>query len=273
MNYTVNNVQIRWVNDACYELKLPDGKGILIDPFVNHSTNRQLTNEDIEGAQYMLVSHTHFDHTMDIGELSEKFDSEIFVGRESALCLAETFDIPSYRITPVYPNETYYTDDFRLDTFWAKHIKLGTFDKPSAIKEGTPFKEAGVPDDQLPLNLHGSYEYSNFIITLKNGFRIMVWGGGVTTDALERVKKYDVDMAIVQFPRNTPDQIVRMCNAIHPQLVFPHHHEVFEEIMNMDMNDAIRQVQEGVAKTNPYTTIVNPVKGKWYQISTQAVLL
>ena len=87
------------------------------------------------------------------------------------------------------------------------------------------------------------------------------------------MKKYDVDAAIVQFPRNTPDQIVRMCNAIHPQLVFPHHHEVFEEIMNMDMNDAIRQVQEGVAETNPYTTIVNPVKGKWYQISTSAVLL
>lgn len=186
--------------------------------------------------------------------------------------LAKVYDIPAYRINPCYPGETYWADDFRLDCFWAKHITLGIGDRPSMILSGEAFKGMGVAEEDLELNFHGSYEYSNFILTLKNGFRLMVWGGGVTTDALERAKRYDVDMAIVQFPRNTPDKIVEICDAISPQIVFPHHHEVFSEIMNMDMDDAIRQVQEGVEKVKPETKVINPVKGKWYSVATTVSL-
>lgn len=32
------------MNDACYELKLPNGKGILLDPYIDHSNNKLLGN-------------------------------------------------------------------------------------------------------------------------------------------------------------------------------------------------------------------------------------
>lgn len=267
----VNCVKIRWFNDACYELKLPNGKGILIDPYIDHSENKLLDSSAVEAADYMVVSHTHFDHTMNIGDLSEKFDSEIFVGQNAVVPLAEYFDIPGYRLTPCYPGETYYTEDFKLECFWAKHIKLGTFDVPSIWTSGQ-FEKEKLPTEMSALNTIGSYEYTNYIITLKNKLRIMIWGGGVTVDALKRVKQYDVDIAIVQFPRNTPEQIITMCNAISPQVIFPHHHECFESVMGLDMDECIRVIQDGVAKSSPDTLVVNPVKGKWYDLKLSVLL-
>lgn len=268
---SVKGVQIRWFNDACYELKLPNGKGILIDPYIDHSENKLLDSSAVEAADYMLVSHTHFDHTMNIGDLSEKFDSEIFVGQNAAFRLAEYYNIPGYRLTPCYPREVYHTDDFQLECFWAKHIKLGTFDVPSAWTTGTFGGEGNVPVEMAALNIAGSYEYTNYILTLQNGFRIMVWGGGVTTDALERVKGYAVDLAIVQFPRNTPEQIIRLCSTIRAQVIFPHHHECFESVMGLDMEKCIQMIQEGVSRQAPNTLVVNPAKGQWYTLGMSVV--
>jgi hypothetical protein len=270
---TVPCCKIRWFNDACYELQLPNGHGILIDPFIDASENRLLPSSAVEAADYMLVSHTHFDHTMNIGDLSRKFNSQIYVGRDATIELARYYDIPSYRLNPCYPGETYWTDDFRLDCFWAKHIKLNDDDRPSKIEDGAMFAAMGVPRDQMQLNLHGSYEYTNFLLTLKNNFRIMIWGGGVTTDALERVKQYKPDLAIVQFPRNTVEDIVRMCTAIGCQVIFPHHHECFTSVMGLDMEECIRTVQQGVKAQAPNTLVVNPQKGKWYSIQTAVTLL
>lgn len=117
MEQSVNCVKIRWFNDACYELKLPNGKGILIDPYIDQSPNKLLPCSAVEAADYMLISHTHFDHIMDAGDLSRKFDSQIYVGRDSAIGLARYFNIPAYRINPCIHGETYRTDDFRLDCF------------------------------------------------------------------------------------------------------------------------------------------------------------
>lgn len=272
MMMNVDCVKIRWFNDACYELKLPNGKGILIDPYIDASPNKLLASSAVEAADYMLVSHTHFDHTMNIGDLSAKFDSQIYVGRSAAIELARYYDIPSYRINPCYPGESYWTDDFRLDCFWAKHIKLGVDDCPSKIEGGSFLGAMGAPLDQMQLNLQGSYEYTNYFLTLKNNYRIMLWGGGVTTDALERVKQYKPDLAIVQFPRNTIEDIVRMCNAISCQVIFPHHHECFTSVMGLDMEECIRRVQEGVAVQSPNTLVVNPEKGKWYRVQTVVAL-
>ncbi len=33
----VETVKLRWLNDACYEFKLPNGKGILVDTYMDAS--------------------------------------------------------------------------------------------------------------------------------------------------------------------------------------------------------------------------------------------
>ena len=68
---------IRWINDACYEIRLPDGREVLIDPYIDESPNHVL-HMDAEGADYVLISHTHFDHVLSLGTIVERFEPQIF---------------------------------------------------------------------------------------------------------------------------------------------------------------------------------------------------
>ena len=89
---TDHAIRIRWFNDACYEIHLPNGKGILVDPFINESKFRTLSYDDVEKADYILISHTHFDHVLGLARVSRRFDSAIFAGAGAGVELARCYE-------------------------------------------------------------------------------------------------------------------------------------------------------------------------------------
>lgn len=68
-------VRLRWLTCSCFEVKTPDGYSIVIDPYIGESKATELTAQDIEGADLILVSHTHYDHITDVKYLMDKFGS------------------------------------------------------------------------------------------------------------------------------------------------------------------------------------------------------
>lgn len=270
MNYQSENLKVRWFNDACYELKLPNGKGILIDPYINGSRYRVKSVEDVEAADYILISHTHFDHVMDIGEVSQTFDSKIFAGNMSGMELAKYFDIPGYRMNLCSPGDVIFTEDFKLECFRAKHTKLGDFDRPSNWPEN--LKQENLKEEAAAMNLAGSYEYLNYLLTLPSGFRVLVWGGGATIDGISHAKEYRPDVSIAQLPRESTDDIADLYGAIGGRVIFPHHHDTFLE-MGMEGMGRIEEVVEKTAERAPDTMVICPEKGKWYQIVTTVKLM
>lgn len=270
MEHQLENLRIRWFNDACYEIKLPNGKGILIDPFIDESKFRVKSSDDVEAADYILISHTHFDHVMDLGKVSRRFDSKIFAGNLSGIELAKYFDIPGYRMNLCGSGDTIFTEDFKMECFRGKHTKLGEFDRPSNWPEN--LQKENLKPDAMAMNLAGSYEYLSYLITLPSGFRILVWGGGADMDAVMHAKEYRPDISIAQLPRESTDEIACLYAAIGGRAIFPHHHDTFLEMGE----EGLRRIEEVVEKTRqraPGTMVICPEKGKWYQIVTKISLL
>jgi len=259
-----HGLRLRWFNDACYEIELPNGKVILVDPYIDHSQFKLLGSEAVTGADYMLLSHTHFDHVMNVGDLSRKFNSRIFVGRASAVELAKYYNIPGYRIYPCSAGNVFEMEDFTLEVIYGRHTNMGDMDCPGNMKENV--KQFGVDEGMSDLMLQGSYEYCNYLITLPDNTRILIWGGGATPEAINLAKHYHPDVSLVQIPRESAEQIAELYLAVGGKLIFPHHHET---ILGLEGGkERIEKMLEIVREKAPYLHVVCPKKGKWYSVGT-----
>ena len=70
------SVKIRWITTCCFEVVLPNGKVILFDPWTGKSegypdftVETGMTAADFTGADYIILTHAHFDHTEGVPEL------------------------------------------------------------------------------------------------------------------------------------------------------------------------------------------------------------
>ena len=262
-------LRIRWFNDACYEITLPNGKGILIDPYIDESKFKKLDSDCVEHADYILISHTHFDHFLDLAKIADRFDSQIFVGQGSGMELAKCYDVAGYRMNFCSPGEHIATDDFELQVFRGKHTKLGDFDRPAKWPEN--IAKDGLDPKTIELNMWGSYEYMIYLLTLPSNFRILIWGGGADTRSITQAKEFAPDVAIAQLPRESTDAVAQLYAAIGGRVIFPHHHDFFIA----QGEPGMKVISETIEKTKKLaldTLVISPEKGKWYRIQTSVEL-
>ena len=193
---TSQALRIRWISVQCYEIILPNGKVIVTDPFyldasiydeMTELTKSQKMERDVysqtgfsvdnfTGADYILLNHVHGDHCNLVGELWNKFYGRILCPAECCEELAKTFDIPYGTIYPLYPNNTYYFDDFTLKTYPGAHdnrsFREGRFRRPSDPKDQYAGLEGfGVP---CPSRLGGlgSIFNLNYVVETQQNFKI-----------------------------------------------------------------------------------------------------
>ena len=259
-------VSLRWFNDACYEIRLPGGKTILTDPYIDSSRNHTLTAEDVEGADYILVSHTHFDHIVELGQIAEKFRSKIFVGASAGLELAKHFDLPGWQMYACSPGDRYELEDFTLECFRGKHTFLGDIDRPSKWPENNA--RDGIDSALQTLNMLGSYEYSLWLLTLPDHTRLLIWGGAVLPETVNQARHFHPTISIAQYVMQGPEAMEGLYRAIGGQVIFPHHHEpVLAKEGGLEEMKAVaaRMAERG-------TMVVLPEKGRWYTIRTRVEL-
>ena len=75
-------VSIRWLTIACFEIRVGDFR-IVIDPCIGESPRAPFGPEVIEGADIVLLSHTHWDHITDLAYVMEKFHCPVLCGELS----------------------------------------------------------------------------------------------------------------------------------------------------------------------------------------------
>ena len=69
-------IRFRYIYCQCYEIVLPGGVTIVTDPFISGAVD-DFTIDDLSGADYIILSHTHFDHDMDTRKIWDKFHGRI----------------------------------------------------------------------------------------------------------------------------------------------------------------------------------------------------
>ena len=108
-------ISLRWLNNAGFEMILPGGAHLLVDPWLDEAYMYPVPLKEIERADYVLLTHTHFDHADSIGRIQEKFPkAAVFVGDLSADALCMEYHLNVERLFRVRHGETYQFDDVKI---------------------------------------------------------------------------------------------------------------------------------------------------------------
>ncbi|MBE6121617.1 MAG: MBL fold metallo-hydrolase [Erysipelotrichaceae bacterium] len=273
------NVSIRPFNVGCnFQLVLPNGTTILIDPwFTGNEFPGGFTREDITAADYIILTHAHFDHDLDVGYFVRKFNSKVFVGALSALDILKFHRIPYDNIFPVFPNSKFTLDEFTIDFYQAKH-------NPSGGRTWNPEGIAPVEGHEA-CDTWGSMESLDFLLTTKNNFRILCASGRVVwNDLFDICREKAPDMLLRQAgvrkgtgdmktgQQVSPEELAQLMVRYGAQTIFPFHHDVLIKRQGLDwVNHYMDQVAAEVERIDAGAQFVNPVACRWYSIGSDVI--
>lgn len=274
----IKGLKFRYINYACYEIVLPNGKVIVVDPCIVMKTPMpgetecrkiDFKREDFTGADYIILSHTHPDHTLEVGYLAEKYQSKVIVGAMSSYALAEAYDINMDQVYPCFPNEKFEMEDFTIEVFRGKH----TFTrKKSTIGDRLQHRQMEEYSEAAHLaSIWGSMEYCDYVITTKENLRIFICGGQPQwfyfTNVDEIVKTKAPNIVLRQSSsKYTPEEFGRHMDHFGPQLVMPLHQDGIERASGMKKEEYFGRANQELERIGSQTRILDPVPLKWYSI-------
>ena len=249
---------LRWLSVSCFELRC-GSTAIVTDPYITDCAATDLTWEAIERCDMILLSHGHSDHITDIPALTETFRPLILCGDQTAMPMAKWLNYTPSRIYPMYPNLELDFGDVKVMGVYGRHQEQnrGYNDKIARYKPETP---AGL----LAMGHAGCFDYSNYLLTLPNGTRILIWGNDPTPEQAALCRSLQPDVAILQ--RSVPIAKIgtkgEFAAAIGCKVLIPHHHD----FRAVDDPAIVARFGEEFLKRVPDGTFIAPKHGEWISL-------
>lgn len=229
-----NGIQLRWLNTAGFEIIMSNGKHILLDPFLSGTLNGiecyPVALDEIEGCDYLLLSHIHVDHAADVAVIQKKFPKlNLFVGDLSADPLCTWQDVDCARMYRVRPGEKYQFDDITIQVLAGRHTESSR----GYYRRSPQFTRA---DGSLELGgWFGNLEFQNYLITTCDGTRIFVWGGMTSEDQIHAAAGLNPNIALMHVsPKQDFHEFARLTSAMNAQVIIPHHYDFTEALFDAD---------------------------------------
>lgn len=260
-------VQIRYIYCQCYEMKLPGGTTIVTDPFISGGVD-DFSVDDITGADYIILNHTHFDHDMDTRRLWDRFHGRVICQKEVAMEVARFFDIPYSSIYAVGEECTYYLPEFTLQTFHGLHdnrkAREGTDKRPSEMSDTTQ-KRHGVEGHFL-LDQMGAVYMLNWVLTTPENFKIAFNAGQDFEEHARHLDDVRPNVMIRHRIRSySPEEYARQCHRVGCQFILPWHHSNALRT-GEDLNAYFEKVNAALKEMGSSAKAFNPEPYRWYTI-------
>lgn len=118
------SVNLRWLGYVCFEIVLPSGKVLLTDPFIDCSPTSPLKWEEVTGADYIALTHGHYDHITEVGPLARKFSSRVICSNQVADPLVDFFALDPSLVTRVTAGDRLEFKDLSVEVKRSEHISL-----------------------------------------------------------------------------------------------------------------------------------------------------
>ncbi|WP_234117353.1 MBL fold metallo-hydrolase [Clostridium hydrogenum] len=283
------SVRIKWNGYAFNEIKLPNGKNIVIDPYYHNVDNKYILDKTktaadiVDGCDYVLFTHTHFDHSRDFPYVLKKYPLVPVVMPESAISSFNyAYGIMSinYNVQGVSNNDKLEFPDFTLETFLGKHTsRKNMFKDPKTIP--IYFNKEGQFDPFIFEFFETGTIILNYKITTKEGFTILIWGGQIPSE----YRKYNYlgtnpDLMFYQMAANNlgdgtalnignrENPVATMLGdfiaSVNPKAAVPYHQEKFSM---SDLNSIAEQCAERGNLKGTTTSFVSPETHKWYRFT------
>ena len=248
-SFLKSGLQMRWDNTAGFEIRMANGKHILVDPYLNASVNGlpcyPFDLDRISRCDYLLLSHIHFDHAQDVKLIQKKFPAlRLFVGDLSADPLCQWQDISCSKLYRVRPGEIIQFQDLKIEVFAGRHTEASRGSRRAKSVDSATGKFR--PDDWF-----GSLELQNYLLTTCDGTRILIWAGMTSEDQIYRFGGLCPDIALMHIsPKQSFGEFARLVKAINPKIIVPHHYDCTEVLFH-----AIPQMMDDMSQENKYAFV------------------
>ena len=273
--------RMRWLGTACFELKLPNKRTLVIDPYVDDSVSAPITSDAFDGCDFLFITHGHYDHILDAGKLSRRFAPRIFCNRAAAESLIQYQGIAPQRITQVRPGDVLNENGLVVEVVRGVHVdfareykrltgqELGAEaeDPVAAIKKALLrlFQTDRLPEKFWEwMTQYPQGEQLNFVFAPEGGSRIYMAGSYPDRAVIEAAGKVNAHITLLQvLPGNTlqgiEEETARVALASGCRIVVPHHHDaLFEGATDTDLSQL-----KGIFERRGLR-FMELVPGRWY---------
>jgi len=134
----MNPLRMRWLGTACFEIVLPNGKTLVIDPFVDDSVSSPITSDQFEGCDYLFLTHGHYDHILDAGKLAARFNPVIYCSQLVSESLAVHLGINSDQVRTVTAGDIVRINGMTIEVIQGTHVEFISDYKRLTGKEFQP---------------------------------------------------------------------------------------------------------------------------------------
>jgi L-ascorbate metabolism protein UlaG (beta-lactamase superfamily) len=213
------SIKITWYSHATLGLEV-GGYNILVDPYFTGNPAATTTAQDVP-ADYILVTHGHFDHVGDAAAIAKRTGAMVISNFE----IAEWMDKQGVQKTH------------------GQHIG-GAHAFPFGTLKLTPaLHGSGLPDGTNGGNPTG------FLLTPKDGMKIYIAGDTGLFSDMKLIGQEGIDVAFVPIGDNYtmgPDDAYKAVELIMPKHVIPVHYNTWELIAQDGVKWAERVARLGV---------------------------
>jgi L-ascorbate metabolism protein UlaG (beta-lactamase superfamily) len=276
------SIEMRWLGTACFEIVLPTRQTLIIDPYLDDSVGAPVGSADIEGCDFIFITHGHYDHILDVGKLAERFSPRIFCSDAAARSLLKFQGVSPALLRMVKPGEIIREKDLTVEVLQGFHVdfskeykRLTGDELPKDPADPTGIvKEARVAlfgsdkvHDQFSdwMNMYPQGEQLNFVFDPVGGRRIYMAGSYPDPSAIETAQQAKAHITLLQvLPGNIlpglEEQVVDLAMASGCSVAIPQHHDpLMEGARETDLSELKRIFAE---KTDIVFKDLAP--GKWY---------
>lgn len=194
--------QIIWYGHATFGMQIGEFQ-LLIDPFFSHNPVSPIKAEDVE-ADYILITHGHFDHVGDSEDIAKRCNSTIIANAEIAGWLAK-------KKLNVHPQQI-----------------GGGFHHPFGYVKLTP----ALHGSKLPDGSYGGLA-AGFLITTIDKKKVYLAGDTGLFSEMALIGEEGVDLAVLPIGDNYtmgPDDALRAIKMLKPKVVIPMHFNTWDLI-------------------------------------------
>lgn len=217
----------------------------------------------IQRADFVLVTHTHYDHILDVPHIALKTRANV-IGTESTENVMRAYRVPEEQLITVRGGEDYQFSGFSVKVIPSIHSPLDHkhyFSSASAL-----------PGMKAPLTLEQIHPEGGtlaYLIRLR-GHQILAFGG---MNCLEReITGLEPDVALIgagASRKEIYDYSGRLMRALnYPAIVLPTHWDNFLEPYEASQQaalDALQSFTQEIVKASPKTRVIVP---KYFEVIT-----
>ena len=274
-------VEFTWLGTTAIILK-SDKKTLMFDPYITHPNilvaalfkkidsdksivDKWLKLASVKEINYVIVTHSHYDHILDLGTVMKKYPKSIGFGSPSSKNFALGQEIPSERFKVVGHEKKYSIDQVKIKTIKVAH---GTHVLGYTFMDGAIEKPL-----KLPASVWDLKQGDSFIYQFSGEFgNIVFHPTGAKSPYFNDYTKLKTDVLFIGIAKrgSTERQIKEIISKIQPKVVIPIHFDNFFFELKKSPSDLpginLEEWKKTMKEKYPSAKVIIPKVSEWIKI-------